>query len=156
VIQEARTENANEILSVINRSNREAFRSIIPRSHFREPVLSLEELLSDFERMAFYVYKSGGTIVGVAALQVESEETGRIRWLYILPGHQRQGIGTALIAYLERKAGEMGLGRLRLLTVEKARWAVSFYSKMGYRLTARIERPWGFDVFVEKEVEHLR
>ena len=49
MIQEARTENAKEILSVINTSNREAFRSIIPRSHFRDPVLSLEELLSDFE-----------------------------------------------------------------------------------------------------------
>lgn len=156
MIQEACTENAKEILSVINTSNREAFGSIIPRSHFREPVLSLEELLSDLERMAFYVYKCEGTIVGVAALQVEGEETGRIRWLYILPGYQKQGIGTALITYLERKANEMGLRQLRLLTAEKARWAVSFYSKMGYRLTARIERPWGFDVFMEKEVECRR
>jgi len=152
-IEKACCDDAEEILSVINTSNREAYESIIPKEHFREPVLSLEKLLEDFERKIFYVYKSEGKVVGVAALQIESEETGRIHWVYVLPEHQRRRIGTALVTHLERKGREMGLRRLRLTTVEKAHWAVNFYKKLGYDLADKIERPWGFDVFMEKELE---
>ena len=115
--------------------------------------MSLERLLEDFERKTFYVYKSGGRVVGVAALQIESEETGKIHWVYVLPEHQRRGIGTALVTHLEREGREIGLRKLRLTTVEKARWAVSFYKKLGYDLAGKTERPWGFDVFMEKELE---
>lgn len=152
MIERACSDKAEEILSIINTSNQEAYKKIIPREHFREPVLSLEKLLKDFERMTFYVYKSEGRVVGVAALQIESEETGRIHWVYILPEYQRRGIGTALVTHLERKAREMGLRKLRLLTVEKARWAVNFYKRLGYYLAEKIERPWGFDVFMMKEL----
>lgn len=152
MIGKACLNDAKEILSVINTSNREAFRNIIPKEHFREPVLYLEDLLEDLERMTFYVYKREGRIIGVAALQIEGKETGRIHWVYILPEHQRRGIGTALVTHLERKAREMGLRRLRLKTIGKAHQAVNFYKKLGYNLTDKIERPWGFDLFMEKEV----
>jgi len=153
MIEKACLNDAEEILSVINTSNREAYKNIIPKEHFREPVLSLEDLLENLERMTFYIYKSEGRIVGVAALQIESEETGRIHWVYILPEHQRRGIGTALVTHLERKGREMGLRRLRLLTIGKAHWAVNFYKKLGYNLADKIERPWGFDVFMKKRLD---
>jgi N-acetylglutamate synthase-like GNAT family acetyltransferase len=152
-IEKAHSDNAEGILSVINTSNREAYKGIIPKEHFREPVLSLEKLLGDFEKMTFYVYESAGRIVGVAALQIEGQEIGRLHWVYILPAYQRKGIGTALVTHLEQEAREIGIRRLRLLTVEKANWAASFYKKLGYRLADRIERPWGFDVFMEKELD---
>lgn len=150
MIETAALDNADEILSVINTSNAEAYKGIMPKEYFREPVLSLEKLLQDFERMTFYVYKREGEVSGVAALEVESEEAGRLHWVYILPEHQRQGIGTVLMTHLEGEAKEMGLRKLRLLTVGKAQWAIDFYKKLGYRLTEEIERPWGFDVFLEK------
>ena len=153
MIARACSDDAEEILSVINTSNRESYKKIMPKEHFREPVLSLEKLLEDFESMTFRVHRNQGTIAGVAALETESEETGRIHWVYILPEYQRQGIGTALVTHLERKAIEMGLRRLRLLTVEKARWAVNFYKRLGYHLAQKIERPWGFDVSMTKELE---
>jgi len=152
MIEKACLSDAEEILLVINISNREAYKKVIPKEHFREPVLSFAELLRDFERMSFYVYKSEGRIVGVAALEVEGKERGRIHWVYILPEYQRRGIGTALVSYVEQEAREIGLKRLRLLTVEQADWAVSFYKKLGYTLADRVDRPWGFDVFLEKEL----
>ena len=156
MIEKACFDDVEQILSVINTSNREAYRNIIPKEHFREPVLSLEKLLEDFERMAFHVRKSEGRVVGVAALQIEGEETGRIHWVYILPEHQRRGLGTALVTHLEREGRGIGLRRLRLTTVEKAHWAVNFYKKLGYDLADKIERPWGFDVFMEKELKPSR
>lgn len=151
-IGKACLDDGDEILLVINTSNRAAFKSIIPKEYFREPVLSAEDLLENFQRMTFYVCKTEGRIVGVAALYVESEGIGRIRWVYVLPQYQRKGIGTALLTHLEREAGKMDLKRLRLLTAEKAYWAVNFYVKLGYSVTDRIERPWGFDVSLEKEL----
>ncbi|NIN64789.1 MAG: GNAT family N-acetyltransferase [Anaerolineae bacterium] len=152
-IVKACLDDAGTILSVVNTSNREAYKNVIPNEYFREPVLSPEDLSKDFERMTFYLYRREGRILGVAALQVESEETGRIHWVYILPEHQRRGFGTALITYLERKAREMGLRRIRLLTVGKAWWAITFYENLGYHLADKVERPWGFDAIMEKELE---
>jgi N-acetylglutamate synthase-like GNAT family acetyltransferase len=152
MIEQAHPDDVPAILALINASNRAAFRDIIPQSHFIEPFLSLEQLLDDFQRMTFYVYRSKGSIVGVATLYVENPDAGKIRWVYVLPGHQRRGIGTALVTHIERQARELGLNRLWLVTVEKATWAVSLYQKLGYSLRERIERPWGFNVRMEKEI----
>lgn len=51
MVEEASRDDAAEILSVINISNREAYGAIIPKEHFKEPVMSLDEVLEDFERM---------------------------------------------------------------------------------------------------------
>ncbi len=48
---------------------------------------------------------------------------------------------------------EMGLTRLRVRIVGKAGWVVSFYKKLGYDLTDRIERHGSFDVILEKELQ---
>ena len=152
MIKKASLTEAGRILYVINTANREAYRKIIPKEYFREPVLSMEKLLSDFKRMTFYVYETRGKVEGVSALQVENKRTGVIRWVYILPEHQRKGIGTALVRHLESKAKEIGMKRLWLLTVGKAYWAVDFYKKLGYMPFERIERPWGLDVLMEKKL----
>ena len=152
MLDEVWTDRAEDILGVINTSNREAYKGIIPQEHFRDPVLTEEKLLEDLERMTFYTWESKGKIVGVAALQVLGDGVGRVRYVYILPAYHRQGIGTTLVTRVETKAKEMGLRKLKVLTVEKASWAVAFYEKLGYRLAERIERPWGFDVFLEKEL----
>jgi GNAT superfamily N-acetyltransferase len=153
MIEKASSRNAEEILSVINTSNRAAYKGIIPEEYFRVPALSLEKLLEDFERMLFYIYQSEGRVIGVAALGVECGGTGRIRRVYVLPEYQRKRIGSALMTHLERKAKEMGLTKLRVRTVEKAGWAVNFYKKLRYDVTDRIERPWGLDVILEKELQ---
>ena len=156
VIEKAGSGDALEILSVINTSNREAYKKLIPGEYFREPFLSLEKFQQNIEGMALYVCRSEGRIVGVAALSVENEELGKIRWVYVLPEYQRKGTGTALVTRLEQKAKEMGLKRIRLVTVGGAEWAVSFYRKLGYELAGRIERLWGSDVSMEKTLQHCR
>jgi len=152
LIEKASLVDAEEILSLINTTNREAYKDIIPKEHLKAPILTLEELLEILDRMTFYVHKIEGKIVGVAALQVESEETGKLNWVYVLPEHQRKRIGTALITHLEKKAREKGLKKMRLRTIEKADQAVKFYKKLGYSLADKIEVAWGFDVFMEKDL----
>jgi GNAT superfamily N-acetyltransferase len=152
MIEEASPGDAEDILAVINTSNREAFKCVIPREHFREPILSLEELRNLFQKMTFYIHRSGGRVQGVAALSLNGLESGQIRWVYILPEHQRKGIGRALVKHVEDAARQEGLRSLSLHSAGAAIWAIEFYRKLGYRMTGKIDRSWGFDVVLEKEV----
>jgi len=152
LIEKARSVDVEEILSVINTTNREAYKSIIPKEQIKEPILTLEGLLEILDKMAFYVHKSDGKIVGVAALDVIDDKVGKLRWVYVLPEHQRKGIGTALITLLEQKAVEKGLRKMRLRTIGKSHQAVNFYKKLGYKLAGRIEEIWGYDFLMEKDL----
>ena len=152
MIERATLDDANQILAVINRTDREAYRPIIAAEHFIEPILSLDKLLEDFARMSFYVHRDEGRVVGVAALFVEDEESGRVRWVFVLPEYQHQGIGAALVTQVEQRAGELGLRRLRLVTPAKADWALRFYGKLGYGPVGEIENPWGMEVLLAKEL----
>jgi N-acetylglutamate synthase-like GNAT family acetyltransferase len=141
------------ILFVINRSNSEAYRKIIPAEYFREPVLSKDELMEDFGRMTFYAYKVEENTVGVAALRVVSDEVGQVRWVYILPEHQRKGVGTSIMRRVENEARKMRLKKLIVPDVhEKAFWARNFYTKLGYTQVGRTPRPWGDNVIYEKNL----
>jgi N-acetylglutamate synthase-like GNAT family acetyltransferase len=150
-VYRADIKSIEEILLVINKSNSEAYRKIIPREYFREPVLSIDELMEDFRRMTFYAYKVEESILGVAALKVVGHEVGQIRWVYILPEHQRKGVGTSIMKRVENEARKMRLKKLMVPDVhEKAYWARNFYSKLGYAAVGRIPRPWGDSVIYEK------
>jgi len=152
MIKKISSSNAREALQVINTSNKEAFRKIIPREYFKDPVLSFEGFLKEFKKAEFYSYTREGKIIAVSALEIESDKIGKINWLYVLPHWQRKGIGTILINYLEKKAKKIGLRILQLITIEKAIGAVSFYTKLGYHPIRRIKRNWGIDILMEKEL----
>ena len=101
--------NLNGILYVINESNRQAYRSVIPKEYFREPVLTYEELVDWMDRAEFYGYFERNKITAVASLRIEDHDTARIGWVYVLPEFQRKGIGTTLIYHLESVAKQKGL-----------------------------------------------
>lgn len=78
--------------------------------------------------------------LGPAVALVVTDSTGRVlalgaiagadlKWLYVLPNRQRQGLGTALLEALEIRARDAGLERLHL---EASPGAASFFRKMGY------------------------
>jgi len=154
MIREASVDDVDEIVHVINESNYHAYRSIIPDEYFKHPVVSRDEILEDMRRMRFYVYEVEGRIVGVAALQPKlDEKVGIIRWVYVHPEHQRRGIGTALIKHIENIALSLNLEKLRLVTHEKAHWAIRFYEKLGYRAVSYIQRIAWKDILMEKTLK---
>jgi len=151
-IHRADAKDTEAILFVINKSNREAYRKIIPPEYFKEPVLTQDQLLKEFEEMTFYAYKIQKVTIGIAALKVLDDEVGQIRWVYILPEHQRKGVGTSLIKHIENEAVKMKLKKLKVLTNDSAHWAKRFYSNLGYKMIDKIPRPWGDDAIYEKTI----
>ena len=92
-------------------------------------------------------------LLGVAALTDGPENTGRMRWVYVHPEFQRLGVGTALVVHLEEEARRAGFGEMRLRAADGAYWAISFYERLGYRVTGRTPRPWGADIEMRKSLE---
>ena len=74
-----------------------------------------------------------GEVVGLAALVLESSE---LRACYVLPEAARQGVGSALVREMERRAAIHHLDRLELLSSMNAE---PFYTALGYRSEGRIE-----------------
>jgi len=142
------------VLQVINTSNSDAYRSIIPPDQFKDPILTLDQLHKEFENMIFYAYRLENKPVGVAALRIDEGEAGTVKWVHVLPEHKRKGVGTSLMRHIESEAKKMGLKKLRVAYVwEKAYWAKGFYTKLSYRKKEMVTLPWGDHAYIyEKAV----
>ena len=141
-----------QILIVINETNRRYYRTIIPPDYFKEPVLTSNEMLKLFKKMDFYIYKKAGITIGVTAFEPKSDNSGEVHWVYVLPSHERKGIGTSLMKYIEVEAKKRKYKTLKLPTSEQAYWATNFYRKLGYKLTERVNAPEGNMLIFEKKL----
>ena len=78
-----------------------------------------------------FVAEEAAGVVGFGSIEVGAAE--HLRWLYVLPGRQRGGVGSGLLKRLEEAGSEAGLRSLRL---HAAPGAVGFYRRNGYREAA--------------------
>jgi len=73
-----------------------------------------------------------GELAGFGILQYLDDEA-HLCLLAVVPARQRQGIGTALIAWLERTALDAGIGVIRLEARARNESARAFYRSLDYR-----------------------
>jgi len=151
-VRRANEGDIDQIVNVVNTTNKALYRDIIPPDHFIEPFITREQMARDFRRWRFFVYKVKEGIIGTAALEQSDSETGNVYRLYVLPKFQRRGVATALMRKVECKAKELGLKRLRLRVMVKAHWAISFYQKIGYSKAGEIDYQWGRDHVLQKNL----
>ncbi len=74
-------------------------------------------------------------LVGFGAIDLAATE--QLKWLYLLPEHQRTGLGSQILQQLEHTAWNAGLTSLRLHSFPGA---VNFYLKLGYREVSRVDQ----------------
>ena len=74
---------------------------------------------------------SEGHVVGCGAV-VLSEQHGELKRMYVRPGSRGQGVGKALLAFLESRATAAGLLVLKLETGSRQPEAIELYSRSGY------------------------
>jgi len=74
---------------------------------------------------------SDGRAVGCGAV-VLGQEYGEIKRMYVLPASRVQGIGMALLEFLESRASAAGLRVFKLETGSKQSEAIDLYSRSGY------------------------
>jgi len=79
------------------------------------PLSDLYDYLRDFN---IFEKNDGDLMAGVCALHVCWEDLAEIRSLAVPPEHQKQGIGSALIANALAEARELGISRVFALTYQ--------------------------------------
>ena len=117
------------IFQIINESAK-AYKGVIPADRYREPYMPLDELRKEMSEMTFFGYEEGGGLLGVAGFQPVREVT-LVRHTYVLPKHQRKGIGGRLLSHIKQRTATQ---RILVGTWKDATWAIRFYEKHGFRL----------------------
>lgn len=131
MIEQLSLRDASIIGEVIN-SAAIAYRGRIPADCYHEPYMPESELLRELRRVTFFGWRESGRdpVVGVMGFE-EVLDVSLVRHAYVLPGHQRRGIGTALLDHVRRLTRTP---QLLVGTWRDAVWAVSFYERHGFRL----------------------
>jgi GNAT superfamily N-acetyltransferase len=123
------------IESIINAAA-EAYRGVIPGDCWHEPYMPRSHLLDEIAAgVVFTGWSGAGRLVGVMGRQPVRDVT-LIRHAYVLPDHQRRGVGGALLAAIV----EQTTGPLLVGTWAAAEWAIRFYQRHGFRLATAVEK----------------
>jgi len=128
-IRRCRGAERDAILAIVNAAA-EAYRGVIPDDCWHEPYMPARELDDEIAAgVAFWGAEHDGVLVGVMGIQ-PVRDVDLIRHAYVLPEHQRRGIGAALLSHLR------GISTRRMLigTWAAADWAVRFYQHHGFEL----------------------
>ncbi len=151
-VQTAEVADLDEILSLINKTNHEWYIKIIPEEHWTEPFLTRKQLDKMSTFMEFFVQRYDGEIISVGSFGTRDDNTAWIPLMYVRSDFQRKGIGSDMMLYLENKARERKFQEIHLETDSEAEWAVRFYEKHGYALFKKEENPWGYHIWMEKQL----
>ncbi len=101
-----------------------------------------DEILTDWflqPGVITVIGSKNGQPVGFAMLQLGEKETwnapiGELLAIAIIPGHQRQGVGEALLSYMENLALRFRLSEIHLHTGKDNLPAQYLFEKAGYKI----------------------
>ena len=119
-------------LEVINTAAR-WYREFLPAEETHEEEMSAEQFEAEARRMTWFGAFEGGRLVGVMGLEPMGD-VALVRHGYVLPTHQRSGVGSALLAHLERESGHVK--RIVIGTYAANYKARANLEKAGYTLSS--------------------
>jgi RimJ/RimL family protein N-acetyltransferase len=119
-------------LAAINEAAR-WYREFLPPGEHHEPEMTEAAWDAEARRLTWYGAFERGTLVGVMGLEYV-RDVALLRHAYILPGRQRQGVGSRLLAHLETEV--RGVHRIVVGTYQGNYKARSALEKAGYRASA--------------------
>jgi GNAT superfamily N-acetyltransferase len=130
-VRMCRDEERTAILAIVNAAA-EAYRGVIPEDCWHEPYMPQTELDREIAGgVVFWGCEEAGELIGVMGLQ-PVREVDLIRHAYVAPGHQRNGIGAALLEHLRGQSTR----RILVGTWAAADWAIRFYRRHGFELVS--------------------
>ena len=131
------TENEfDRVLAIINEAA-QVYKGIIPDDRWKDPYMPAEELADEITAgVIFHGYEIPRVgLVGVMGVQFV-KDVALIRHAYVVPEHQRSGIGSAL---LMRQCVCLDCPVL-VGTWADAKWAIVFYQRHGFKLVPMSEK----------------
>jgi len=135
VIRALTPADTDAALDVINTAAR-WYREFLPSDEFHDPEMTREQFEAEARRMTWYGAFVEGALVGVMGLEYV-RDAALLRHAYILPEHQRSGVGSLLGQHLERQV--KGAARIIVGTYRGNYKARAALEKVGYRLSPNSE-----------------
>ena len=105
-----------------------------------EWMYNLETLQNQVEEgQLFYVLKENGKPLGFIGIELFSSKKNdlKIQKIYVLPDAQGKGVGKKLIEKAIEIAQEKGIEQV-ILNVNRFNKAVSFYQKLGFKISSEV------------------
>ncbi len=138
IVREMRPEEARRFLEIHHGAVRGIAAKDYPASvveAWARPITDqvIERFLANRDQEVRLVAEIDGELVGIGAIVIGNSE---LRACYVAPNAARRGVGSALVADIERIAREHGLDYLQL---ESSTTAEPFYSALGYQVESRGE-----------------
>lgn len=124
----------------------EPYRPRYTEGAFADTVPDSEGVRDRVQTMAVFVAVAADEIVGTISGHEESEGSGHIRGMAVLPRWHGRGVAAALLASVEEELRRRGCGRVNLHTTRPLERAAHFYEKNGYARTGRLEDFFGMDI----------
>ena len=129
MIRKCEARDFERIREIIN-DGASAYKGVIPADCWTEPYMASEELQHEIGHgVVFWGYEEAGSMLGVMGIQPVQDVT-LIRHAYVRSSSQKRGIGSQLLAHLQKKANTPVL----IGTWADALWAIQFYEKHGFHL----------------------
>lgn len=112
------------------------YKETIPSDRWKEPYMAEDELRQEIETgVVFWCLEETGAIHGIMGIQ-DVKDVTLIRHAYIHPRCQRQGLGSKLLKHLAKQTKRP----LLIGTWADAKWAITFYEKLGFILVTETEK----------------
>ncbi|MBI3029387.1 MAG: GNAT family N-acetyltransferase, partial [Candidatus Rokubacteria bacterium] len=127
VIRALTPADTDAALAVINTAAR-WYREFLPPEEFHDPEMNREQFDSEARRMIWSGAFVEGALVGVMGLEYVLD-AALLRHAYVLPEHQRSGVGSVLGQNLERQV--KGVARIMVGTYRGNYKARAALEKMG-------------------------
>jgi GNAT superfamily N-acetyltransferase len=118
-------------LAVINTAAR-WYREFLPPDHVHDPEMTPAQWEAESRRLAWFGVFDGDRLVAVGGIE-HVRDAALLRHGYVLPEHQRHGVGALLREHLERQA--RGVRRIIVGTYAGNYKARGSLEKAGYRLS---------------------
>jgi GNAT superfamily N-acetyltransferase len=155
VIRRARPGDAETLLRIQREAAVGAFAHVFPPEQYPFPDdevrASWERVLADPE-IEVYVAETDGEPVGSVSVG-----HGFLRTLYVLPSHQRTGLGAELHDHALERLRALGHAEAKLWTLEGNDGARAFYERRGWRLNGETRvvefPPYPLDVGYSRALE---
>jgi GNAT superfamily N-acetyltransferase len=126
------TADDDETIYQIINDAAEAYRGVIPDDCWHEPYMPRDELRQQIAQgVEFWGYVVDGQLTGVMGIQ-HVQDVALIRHAYVRTAQRHRGIGGKLLAHLRSLTERPVL----IGTWAAATWAIRFYQKHGFFLTA--------------------
>lgn len=96
-------EDIEDIRDIAVQSWHDTYEGIIPResqNKYLEKYYSEERLQERIDKNHMFVCEKAGRVIGFASFFYETVDSAEVEAIYVLPGAQREGVGSALMRHL--------------------------------------------------------